>query len=29
MNIIPSTDPVLQAELFKKPDPNAELQEVA
>ena len=29
MKIMPSTDPMLQAELFKKPDPNAELQEVA
>ena len=26
---MPSTDPMLQPELFKKPDPNAELQEVA
>ena len=28
MNIMPSTDPMLQASLLKKPDPNAELKEV-
>ena len=26
---MPSTNPMLQAELFKKPDPNEELHEVA
>ena len=26
---MPSNEPILQADLFKKPDPNAELHEVA
>ena len=29
MNIMPSNEPILQADLFKKPDPNSELHEVA
>ena len=29
MDIMPATEPTLQASLFKKPDPNAELKEVA
>ena len=29
MNIMPATDPMLQASLLKKPDPNEELKEVA
>ena len=29
MNIMPATDPLLQASLLKNPDPNAELKEVA
>ena len=29
MNIMPTTDPMLQASLLEKPDPNAELKEVA
>lgn len=29
MNIMPATDQMLQASLLKKPDPNAELKEVA
>ena len=29
MNIMPTTEPMLQASLLKKPDPNAELKEVA
>ena len=29
MNIMPATDPMLRASLLKKPDPNAELKEVA
>ena len=29
MNIMPSNEPIFQADLFEKPDPNAELREVA